>query len=63
MTKHQEHREHTGLRELSRSVGRILVEIVCPFCGDSVRAYLWSLAGSGKRCECGAVLGQSGAWR
>lgn len=26
----------------------------CPFCGSPVRAYWWSLAGSGKRCDCGA---------
>ena len=56
-------REHTGLREIYRSVGRILVEATCPFCQGTVQAYLWSLAGSGKKCSCGAVLGQRGAWR
>lgn len=25
-------------------------DIECPFCGDTVVAYLWSLAGCGKRC-------------
>lgn len=30
--------------------------IVCPFCQAEVKAYDWSLAGSGKRCACGAVL-------
>jgi len=26
----------------------------CPFCDTVTEAYVWSLAGSGKRCECGA---------
>lgn len=26
----------------------------CPFCGVEMKAYLWSLNGSGKRCGCGA---------
>jgi hypothetical protein len=41
--------------EYGRStVGRTEVYIVCPFCGTENKAYLWSLAGSGKRCQCGA---------
>ncbi len=35
--------------------GSSRVAIRCPFCGLVVEAYVWSLAGSGKRCECGAV--------
>lgn len=32
------------------------IKIRCPFCGIVVKAHVWSLAGSGKRCpECGAV--------
>lgn len=30
-------------------------DIECPFCGQQVRAYWWSLAGSGKKCLCGAM--------
>lgn len=30
-------------------------EIECPFCQQIERAYAWSLAGSGKRCVCGAI--------
>ncbi len=30
--------------------------IYCPFCGDKVKVYWRSLAGTGKRCECGALL-------
>lgn len=28
----------------------------CPWCQSEVRAYWWSLAGGGKRCDCGAKL-------
>lgn len=28
----------------------------CPFCGTEVKLYLWSLAGSGKKCTCGAMF-------
>lgn len=38
------------------SKSRVIVGIVCPFCGCTVEAVLWSLAGSGKRCECRALL-------
>jgi hypothetical protein len=34
--------------------GRTTVDIRCPFCGAVVIAYVWSLAGSGKNCPCGA---------
>jgi len=36
--------------------GRTTVDIECPFCGCVVQARAWSLAGTGKRCECGALL-------
>lgn len=39
--------EHTA-------VGRSSVTMLCPWCDREVTAYTWSLAGSGKRCECGA---------
>lgn len=33
----------------------------CPFCGEEVWAYKWSLAGSGKKCpQCGAKHGSFG---
>lgn len=35
--------------------GKSTITIQCPFCGSESVAYLWSLAGSGKRCECGAL--------
>lgn len=39
-----------------RPAGRTTTTVRCPFCGCSVEARAWSLAGSGKRCECGAVM-------
>jgi hypothetical protein len=42
-------------RVISRANGCTLASVVCPFCGVETEAYVWSLAGSGKRCECCAV--------
>ena len=39
-----------------RANGRTVATLRCPFCDCLVEARTWSLAGSGKRCECGAVL-------
>ena len=36
--------------------GKSSVIIECPFCGDRVIAFVWSLAGSGKRCTCKEVI-------
>ncbi len=48
----------TKMRLVSRSPGgyggQYTVNICCPFCGQWVTAYLWSLTGTGKRCPCGA---------
>lgn len=40
--------------------GRTYTYITCPFCRASVRAYIWSLTGGGKRCTCGALHGGRG---
>lgn len=45
------------------AMGRSRITIVCPFCQADVVAYLWSLAGCGKRCECGAKFNQLGEAR
>lgn len=37
--------------------GRSYVYILCPFCRERVKAYVWSLEGSGKKCGCGAKFG------
>ena len=41
-------------------IGRSRITIICPFCQARVVAYLWSLAGGGKRCLCGAFLASTG---
>jgi hypothetical protein len=41
-------------------MGRSKIWLVCPCCGSEVIAYVWSLSGSGKRCECGAMHGSLG---
>ncbi len=33
-----------------RANGRTFVDLVCPFCGEETRAYVWSLCGEGKVC-------------
>lgn len=43
--------------------GRSNITIECPFCHWGTVAYLWSLYGSGKRCEnrdCGAFFSRYG---
>lgn len=37
-----------------------VVFFACPFCDTSVKAYVWSLAGGGKRCGCGAMFSYYG---
>lgn len=44
--------------------GRSSLVIKCGWCGYEVEAYLWSLAGSGKRCpECKAIHNSLGSSR
>lgn len=50
--------EYFGVR---CEMGRSSIEIECPFCGSMVRAYVWSLAGVGKRCPCGAKFHHNGS--
>lgn len=42
------------------AMGRSTIDIRCPFCCQWVTAYIWSLAGSGKLCQCGAKHGSWG---
>lgn len=32
-------------------------EVECPFCHSKHIVYIWSFAGVGKKCDCGAGLG------
>lgn len=41
-------------------MGRTNVQVDCPFCGSQVTVFVWSLAGGGKRCQCGALFGSGG---
>lgn len=45
----------------SRPAGRTTLTIRCPHCDTETEVRLWSLAGSGKRCECGAVFYRNNA--
>lgn len=44
----------------SAEFGRANCQIKCPFCQTVVTAYVWSLAGGGKKCSCGALHGSFG---
>lgn len=55
-----EMREHTRSSTRSR-FGRSYCLIACPFCQSEVVAYIWSLAGGGKRCPCGAIHSSQGS--
>ena len=46
----------TGLQPPSSNISYFY----CPFCGDEVKAYVWSICGGGKRCDCGALFGAHG---
>jgi len=37
--------------------GRSTKIVVCPFCKEEIEVYIWSFAGCGKKCDCGARLG------
>lgn len=54
-----ERRQHQ-VRDGRSGIGRTTVIITCPFCNADIEAYAWSLAGSGKRCTCGALHGSRG---
>ena len=49
------------LSENRRPAGRSTVTLRCPHCDTVTEARLWSLAGSGKRCECGATFYRNNA--
>ncbi len=51
-----------GYERRYEEMGRTRIVLACPFCGLHVTAYVWSLAGGGKRCECGAMCGSDGTF-
>lgn len=61
--KNCEHRDieihRTGLERPSS----VIWYFDCPWCGDEIKTYLWSFAGSGKRCDCGAIFSFLGGYK
>jgi len=54
--KAAEKREHKSTCRNSKQAGKSSYWITCPFCDKEVIAYVWSIAGGGKRCpNCGAM--------
>ena len=47
--------------ETRRPAGRSTVTVCCPYCLCETEARLWSLAGGGKRCDCGALMMRNNA--
>lgn len=57
-----EQRESGGYERKYSEAGRTRVVIKCPFCTMRLTAYLWSLNGCGKRCDCGAMCDRTGTF-
>ena len=54
----KEFRQSINLGVKSSEHGRSTMMVKCPFCEKEFEVYIWSFAGSGKRCSCGALLGR-----
>jgi len=51
----EKRRKYRYLKEISE-FGRTRILIECPFCQTRFWAFVWSLCGSGKKCDnCGAL--------
>lgn len=57
-----ETRQIDGYKRKWSEMGKTRIAVDCPFCGVELIAYLWSLAGSGKRCQCGAKMDSTGTF-
>lgn len=53
-------RAYTVHRKTLERPSSIVLYFDCPWCGCEIKAYLWSLSGGGKRCDCGAIFGSRG---
>ncbi len=51
-----EERQWEGGGYMGQENGRSYFYAECPFCESDVRCFPWSMAGCGKRCDCGALL-------
>ena len=56
-----ETRQIRGYERRWSDMGRTRIAVECAFCGAEIIAYVWSLAGSGKKCQCGAKLYSDGS--
>ena len=50
MIEKLERRDHERTATVENPVGRSFCFITCPFCKETVKAYVWSLSAFGKRC-------------
>lgn len=57
-----ETRQVKGYKRKWVEKGKTRVSVDCPFCGTELIAYVWSLAGSGKKCQCGAKMDMTGTF-
>lgn len=55
-TPQKESRPVTVYRISYSAPGRRRIDFDCPFCNRHLQGFAWSLAGSGKRCDCGAKI-------
>ena len=56
-------RKYRVLGRTSSPCGQTTITIRCPWCDSSFTAYVWSLAGSGKRCpSCGSLHTSTNAY-
>jgi hypothetical protein len=54
-------RQWEGTGRAVSEFGRRRIEVECPFCFEQFWAFVWSLAGGGKRCpNCRAMFGSTG---
>lgn len=54
----KEFRSPINLGVRSSRHGKSTMMVRCPFCEEMLEVYIWSFAGSGKKCSCGALLGR-----
>lgn len=60
----EERRDYRALGRTPLPCGRTMITIRCPWCNETFDAYVWSLAGSGKRCpNCRSLHTSASAWR
>lgn len=52
-------REPINLGVGSSEHGRSTMMVKCQFCEEEFEVFIWSFAGSGKRCSCRALLGRT----